>query len=838
MPIVLNNWKFRECLEGNGDNSPWYPARSDTIGNQVHLDLLYNGLIPDPFIDDHEKNVQWVGRTNWEYCSVFQNSDCFRLLVIEGLDTFAKVYVNDQLVLESANLFRKYVLDIGACLNSSANILRIAFTSSLHEGRRLERIHGLSPCWNGETLRLHVRKPQYHYGWDWGPMLLTCGPWKPISLVSGTYVKDFFVRYLLNKDLTLVDLLIEVDLDLADNDKGTDLEVSIIDPNGQLVYVYEVSDIKMFNRLHYTIDMPHLWNPRGHGQQALYTFELKVNSLKLATRRAGFRKVQLVQDKDTIGRTFYFKINNKPIFVMGSNWIPAHSFTSILTCEDYRKWLQLAIDGNHNLVRVWGGGIYESDSFYSICDEQGILVWQDLMFACGMYPAYSEFVDNVKEELTDQLKRLRQYSSIVIIAGNNEDYQVAEANGFEFGIDKPYDKFPARLLYEEVFPEIVSRLTNDVPYIRSSPYSDALTKTRDTTIGDLHQWDVWHGNQEPYQNWDKLSGRFVSEFGMLSFPSLQTLDKAITKKEELYPESYLVEYHNKAGGSERRLATYVLENFALPSKFDLDHWQYITQVMQADCLSLAYRNWRRKWNNYECGGAVVWQLNDCWPATSWSIVDFHKTPKLAYYSIKRECAPIGIACRRNKVRIRDPEEPEDLSEQTPLHDFSNYKYSLDIWAFSNREQDNVSLSVLFYSSDTGELQLTITKSGIYLKNNEICNILNKHNSESLDGSTIVQAVLKNDKGEIIHRSSDWPQPIKHLNWKMYNEDLRLGYKVMQGKIKFSTNKPVKSVCISMRNMDMHVFSDNGIDLFPNDNQEVEIEGLEPDDLTIRIQHLK
>ncbi|KAK6460556.1 family 2 glycoside hydrolase [Scheffersomyces coipomensis] len=851
--ITLKDWYYRQTSSkpslSDIDITPWFKCRNDTYGNQIHLDLLNNGHIPDPLIDDNEKKVQWVGNSDWEYKTDFkvENYDPMQSyhLVFEGLDTFATITLNKVELISTDNSFRTYTVDVTHSIKAEDNDLRILFKSNLKIARKIEHDHGKYACWNGETSRLHVRKPQYHFGWDWGPLLLTCGPWKPVKLVSGILVNDFFIGYSLSEFLNMAEITIEIDLKLSASLSPNSLVVKVHDSDNNLIDNIVTHTVKSKTKIHYSIKTPQLWYPRYHGNQDQYKFELFVDEEKLDEKLVGFRKVELIQDKDDTGKSFYFKINDIPVFIMGSNWIPAHSFTSALTCNDYEEWMNLLVKGNQNLIRIWGGGIYEHEDLYKICDSKGILIWHDLMFACGLYPAYHSFVDNVKQEIEDQLKRLRKFSSIIIIAGNNEDYQVAESLKIKHD-HSDFRKFPARILYEDVFPHLVKTLTNGIPYQRGSPYSGLNHISSDPTRGDLHQWNVWHGSQEPYQDWDKLSGRFVSEFGMLALPNFKTLDKALSDKSQLFPQSYLMDHHNKSAGFERRLALYVMENFALPVNFNLKNWIYITQLMQSDCLTLAYRYWRRQWQDFKCGGAIVWQLNDCWPVTSWSIIDFNKIPKLAYYGIKRECSLEGIGCYRNLQRVGDPDEPEDLSKQTPLHDYvKEYKTSLDIWGFSNKSHEGLSLEVYLYDTK-GNAKSNLKFDDIkLLGNNCTQSLLDKLIDINLKNDTIIQILLKNNKGEIIGRTNDWCKPIKYLVWNDWYKDLDLNYElVVDGKIKLTTNKPIKCLEIYFENnsneaiANVYEFSDNGFDLFPNDERIIEIKGLNESLLQfIKFNHL-
>ncbi|KAK6202470.1 family 2 glycoside hydrolase [Scheffersomyces amazonensis] len=845
--ITLKDWYFRQsssdAQRSDIDFRRWFKAREDTKGNQIHLDLLHNHHIPDPFIDDNEKKVQWVGASNWEYRTSFDienyDSEEEYYLVFEGLDTFATISLNYSSLLVSDNSFRTYIINVTEYVQPKDNELRIKFKSPLQESRKIEVKNGKYVCWNGETSRLHVRKPQYQFGWDWGPLLLTCGPWRPVKFVSGVLVKDFFIRYELSKFLNRADISVEVNLSLPKNYTPSTIVVKIFDSQNNLIDTILSHTVKSNITVHCSIRNPHLWYPRNYGDQYQYRFELFIDEEKLNEKLVGFRKVELIQDDDHLGQSFYFKINNEPVFIKGSNWIPANSFTSQLKYQDYYEWMDLLIKGNQNLIRIWGGGIYEDDDLYSICDSKGILIWQDFMFACGMYPAYHSFVSNVKQEINDQLTRLRQYSSIIVFVGNNEDYQIAESLKIKYNHHN-YSTFPARKFYEDIFPHLVKKMTNGVPYECGSPYSGHEYLVGDRTRGDIHQWNVWHGTQEPYQTWDKLGGRLVSEFGMLALPNFRTLDNAVSDKSQLYPQSYLMDHHNKSVGFERRLALYVMENFALPLNFTLKNWIYITQLMQSDCLSLAYRYWRRLWLKYECGGAIVWQLNDCWPVTSWSIIDFNKVPKLAYYAIKRECASIGIGCYRNLKRIGDPDEPEDLSKQTPLHDYvKSNEVSLDIWGFSDEFFDSLSLEIDLYNTN-GDFVTKLTHNDLKLYGmNTIQTFVTKLADTYITEDIIIHIILRDRDGNIIGRTSDWPRPMKYINWQNWYKDLKLDTILIEpGKIKISTNKPVKCLELYFEDDLTYEYSDNGFDIFPNDDQIIEVKGVDEESLVnLKFNHL-
>lgn len=390
---------------------------------------------------------------------------------------------------------------------------------------------------------------------------------------------------------------------------------------------------------------PKLWYPHTYGNQPLYvlTATMYQNNtiLDTASKRLGLRRAKVVQRKlnDASGLTFLFEINNIPIFCGGSNWIPADNFTPLVGAEKYRKWVKMAVDGNQIMLRAWGGGIFEEEAFYDACDEMGVLVWQDFLFACGNYPTHSDFLSLVKREATENVRLLRHHPSIVIFAGNNEDYQYCETEHLDYD---PSDQdpeswlkgsFSARYIYEKVLLDVTQELIPGTYYHFGSPYGGKDTTDRHS--GDIHQWNVWHGSQKKYQDFDKLTGRFVSEFGMESFPDIRTVDRYLLEGEldaDRYPQSSTIDFHNKAAGQEGRLALYLAENIPY-TMVPLEQYIYCTQLMQAECLSTAYKLWKRQWKGpgrEYCSGALVWQLNDVWPVSGPCLTLSESSPELIY----------------------------------------------------------------------------------------------------------------------------------------------------------------------------------------------------------------
>lgn len=793
--VTITDYQYREA-----GTPHWFPSRAGPK-SEIYADLLNNGAIPDPFLDDNEDKVQWVAEKNWEYRASFQVSESdlkheHLQLHCEGLDTFCTVYVNDNKVGETDNMFAEHVVDVNRdILVVGENWLLLHFDLALFKGRQLEADSFKGVFWNGESSRLHVRKTQYHWGWDWGPRLILCGPYRPVHFLAyDDLVNDIYCQVKLeDKGKKAV---VDVTVDITG---GNNWALKISDPEGNTVVETLVSETTYSA----TIDDPQLWWPYALGGQPLYTVTVTSGSASKSTT-IGLRTVELVQEPipGEPGTSFYFKVNDTPIYVNGSNWIPGHSFVTMMTDNDFQKWIDIMVQGNQNVIRVWAGGNYEENVFFEECDKRGLLVWQDFQFACGQYPAHEKFVASVEMEAKSVLKRIRNHPSLLVFAGNNEDYQIAEQEHLEWDPkdhsgDYTRTTFPARKIYEQVLPEIMKSYLPAVPYHPGSPWGGEKP-TPDRTVGDIHQWNVWHGSQEPYQDWYRLGGRFVLEFGMEALPNIQTYKDCITDAAQIYPQLRMVDHHNKADGFERRLALYVMENVKV-TKLDMQSWIYATQLMQAECLAYAYRCWRRDWGRGDevkrlSGGAIVWQINDCWPVALWAIVDFYKRPKLAYYAVKRELAPINVGAFRNNV---------------------DGIINCELWGVNLTLDDvDATIKIQFYEV-SGEPVASFDQQVKLCANQstEFCS----HVLLSPDTTVVHARLLIN--GEEVASAGDWPQPLKYLTFK----DVKVEATVDGDLIIVSTNKPVKGVELVVG--DGIFLSDNGFDLFPGQSKLVNAPGL-------------
>ncbi|WLF76400.1 hypothetical protein PVL30_000102 [Lodderomyces elongisporus] len=899
MQIVLDKWY---------DSDPHCNG-----GHQIHSDLLYNKLIVDPFSNDFAEGMQWIGKVQWVYRCRFNISDISTIgsamgttvgstmtattqiqnslgtvdddtftqnatLIFEGLDTIAHVTLNNESILDSHNAFHNHIVPVNL---SQANELIIHFESSWSYGKEMENRHGKIPedhCWNGDCSRLYVRKPQYQYGWDWGPKLLTCGPWKPVKLVVEEYliensiedlipafIEDFFVNYELIDNDAKVWFLLRWLQPTKRKVTTTNIAAKIIVKLEHDVVLNKVLSIEEFDNTFgsnkanrnksatvFTLQNVKLWYPYKLGKPTLYTIQLYFNDKLVSTQQVGFRKVELIQKPDTYGESFYFKINNIPVQMLGSNWIPPHYFHNKVNLTTYENLLELVVKSNQNMIRVWGGGQYENNEFYAKCDEMGIMVWQDFMFACGVYPNNPFFLESVQKEVEDQLIKLHHFASIVIFAGNNEDYQIADALQLDIHNST---QFPAGVIYETLIPDLVKEFCNQVVYRFGSPYSDTNHSSYDLSIGDSHQWEVWHGSRKPYQNWPELAARFISEFGMLAFPSEGLLAKYISFK-ELYLNSTILQYHNKAMNGAVNLEHYVLSNFDKPTDLKLSKWIYLTQLVQMEATSQAFRYWRRKWQDYEVGGVLVWQLNDCWPAISWSIIDFLGVPKLSYYGLKRELADSAISAYRhqsNSKTISKEAQSEEKRQIVLKNNKAFYKVEttlLDVWAFVCDDSD-LTLEIQAFDANSGDHVLTYRKSNLSLVPHSVNELLVDQRFDWLGKDNKILCLrLIDNHGEVIARSSDWPQPLKLLKFTKLGKGLEISIlEVSQDEgsrngencqvdIQLTTNKPVKGLELYIEGHNQCICDENGIDLFPNDPQIVSINGLCEEDVhKVKYRHL-
>ncbi|KAH8697483.1 glycoside hydrolase superfamily [Talaromyces proteolyticus] len=830
---LTTGWEFKR----SNDTSLQAWRQVDKLPTVVHLDLMRYNLIPDPFRDLNESKVQWVGEESWSYRCSFTPSpkdDADRVaLLFEGLDTFAHVKLNGTDILQSNNMFISHHIDVTSLLNfSGKNILEIDFESALLKARDIRREH---PEHNyighlGEVERLGVRKAPYHWGWDWGPKLMTAGPWRPIRLQKySSRIEDIWLDYTLDEALKHCEGTIFARVDGC---VGDEIRLALRNQEGDVLFekrlpVHPEGHVQA----EFALQNVALWYPHGYGSQSLYYIDGEVftndKAVHLLARRVGFRRAELIQEADIYGKAFYFRVNGIDIFAGGNCWIPADSCIPRLSAERYRQWIRLMVEGNQIMTRVWGGGIYEEDIFYDTCDELGILVWQDFMFACGSYPVFPSYLQSVESEARANVRRLRHHPSIIIYAGGNENYYIQETYGLSYDYEGDKDPqswlkstFPSRYIYEHLLPRVVSEESSSVVYRPDSPWGDGKP-ILDPSVGDIHQWEVWHGIMRPYQTYEQIGGRFNSEFGMEAFPHMSTIMRFVSDPKEMYSQSLTMDFHNKARGYERRLGGYILENFRV-STTDFKYWVYLTQLVQSEAMNYAYRGWRRHWGKPSArrsGGALVWQLNDCWPTISWAVVDHYLVKKPAFYSIKRSMEPLSVNVLRKH------------QDWTAGHACPALVSHYDIWVASSKTTmvKEAVLEVRFISIRTGLDSFPPQKHAVRVQPNStttVCQGIPIQNPAGHD-TFVICAKLVVDS-QVISRHADWPQPYKYLS---FDDDRGLVIRFeddYRHKLRVSASKPVKGLVFSER--PGLNFSDNGFDVIPGEEYSIEVRGLQENEL--------
>ncbi|GAB3276029.1 glycoside hydrolase family 2 protein [Actinocorallia lasiicapitis] len=594
----------------------------------VHTDLLAAGLIPDPYRDANETLVGWVGRTGWRYEHVlgavpagYERTD----LVFDGLDTVATITLDGTVLGSTRNMHRSYRFDVTGLAREGA-VLAVEFGSAYAETDALRERLGERPNSYPEPFN-YIRKMACSFGWDWGPTLVTSGIWRPVRLESWSTARLAQVRPLVTVDADGTGR-VEAHLTVARTETSGDLEAvltvggasaTVLIPAGETeaTAVLELPDVA-------------LWWPRGQGEQPRYdcTVTLRAAGTDLHTwsRSIGFRTVELDHAPDEHGTSFTLRINGRPLFVRGVNWIPDDALPSRITPARYRHRLEQAAAAGVDLVRVWGGGIYEDEAFYDVCDELGLMVWQDFPFACAAYPEEQPLRGEIDAEARENVVRLAPHPSLVLWNGNNEnlwafrDWDWEEPlNGDSWG--EGY--------YLGLLPRIVAELDPTRPYSAGSPWSGSWDHhPNDPAHGTFHSWDVW--NRTDYTGYLAETPRFAAEFGWQAPPTLATI-RAALPDEGLRPDSPGMLHHQKAADGNGKLARGLAHHFRTPERFD--DWLYLTQVNQARAIATGVAHWRSLWP--VCAGTVVWQLNDCWPVTSWAAIDGEARPKPLYFELRR-----------------------------------------------------------------------------------------------------------------------------------------------------------------------------------------------------------
>jgi beta-mannosidase len=798
-----HGWQFRQVTASPQEaEAGWLPA---TVPGDVHLDLLANKKIPDPFFRDNESKLQWIENESWEYRVSFDATPALLAranvdLVFDGLDAAAQVYVNGVQVLAADNMFRVWRVPAKGRLKAGRNLLRVVFPSPIKAAAEVAA---------GDAFRLrsktedktYIRKAAFEYGWDWGPRFVTSGIWRPVRLEAWDKVRiaDFAIRQRdVSKDVAHADAEVEVEAASAGPAR---VSVQYTDDGKPVTLTSKVNLHAGRNVIDLPVEIrqPKLWYPAGYGEQPLYEFTAQVGkSGQPADERkvkVGLRSIVLHRELDKWGRSFELIVNGIPVFAKGADVIPFDSFPNRVTTADYRRILESARDANMNMIRHWGGGYYESDEFYSICDELGIMVWQDFQFGNDWQPGTYAFKLNMEAEAEDQVRRLRNHPSIVVWCGNNE----TEA-AFNWG---PRPTLPAdvRLLiwqdylteFSGILPRVVARLAPETPYWPSSPSADYEPLSEHYQSGDAHIWDVWHG-RVPFATYETHHARFVTEYGFQSFPEMKTVE-AFTQPEDrtgIFTPVMLAHQKNNEGNSI--IQEYTARDYPTPK--DFASFLYVSQVLQAEGIKIGAEHFRR--SRPETMGSIFWQLNDCWPVASWSSIDYYGRWKALQYYARRFYAPVLVSPHVEDGSLKvyivsDKTEASKASLRVRLMDFDG-KVLLE---------------------DSRAVDITPLTSKVYLD----WPLKKLADAGAADTSRVFVVADLRTGGAEISGNLTYLAPVKEVHLKP--AALKVETTGANGSYKIRVSSPVlaRSVYLSFGDLDVKL-SDNYFDLLPGGTVEI------------------
>ena len=636
-----------------------------TVPGSVYHDLLAAGLIEDPFYRDNEMPALALMDHDYAYSRGFTVDasllSCDAVLLrCEGLDTLATIEINGQVAGRADNMHRTWEFDVKALLHPGENAIRVLFASPtkyIKEAYARSEADGASDAMVGFP---HLRKAHCMFGWDWGPRLPDAGIWRDISLigVTGARIRDVLIRQ--RHENGRVTLTVDTHVEHVTR-APAQVEVQITAPDGSVLSAEGES-------CEIVIENPELWWPAGLGGQPLYTVRASLRAagadeeLDSWQGRVGLRTMSVTRKKDEAGESFAHCVNGVDLFAMGADYIPEDNLLPRVTPERTRRLLADARAANMNVIRVWGGGHYPSDAFYDACDELGLLVWQDFMFACAVYDLTDEFEANIIAEFEDNIRRLRHHASLALWCGNNEMEMFVALDQW---VKTKRQKADYIKMYEYILPKVLRREDPQAFYWPASPSSGgSFDEPWDPNRGDVHYWDVWHG-LKPFTDYRNHLFRYVSEFGFQSFPCIETVER-FTAPEDRNVFSYVMEKHQRNASANGRIVSYLSQMYLYPG--DLDRLIYASQLLQAQAMQYGVEHWRR--NRGRCMGAIIWQLNDCWPVASWASIDYYGNWKALHYYAKRFFTPVLISCHEEGVLSQDTNvnaEPFKLKKSARLN---------------------------------------------------------------------------------------------------------------------------------------------------------------------------
>ena len=805
-------WKFRQARLTN-----WYPA---TVPGVVHTDLLQNKIIEDPFFRLNERGLQWIDKEDWVY------ETCFTLaagmmrkenmeLVFEGLDTYADVYLNDECILKANNMFRRWSIPVRQYIREENNILKVYFHSPVKiDVPKWDALPYQYPASNDQSengglfnkkISIFARKAGYHYGWDWGPRLVTSGIWRPVYIRawSDLRINDVFIE---QKEVGAGRAVIagHVELD-ADKDMDGVLVTITDEATGRVLGEWQADLKRGTNRVtvDFVLHKPKLWWSNGLGEPFLYRFRTDIIAggelLDSKTERVGIRSLKVVHQPDKDGHTFYIELNGRPVFAKGANYIPLDNFLPRVTPENYKRTILDAAGVNMNMLRVWGGGIYENDVFYDLCDEYGIMIWQDFMFACSMYPAEGALLDNIHQEAVDNVKRLRNHACIALWCGNNECQDAWLGWGWKREIERQNKEYADKIWaqyrqqYHVTLPGVVREYAPGTFYWPSSPFAFE-GEMSGTTDGDRHYWSVWHG-KAPISDYDSEKSRFFSEYGFQSFPEFESVKRYAPYPEDWDIRSEVMMSHQRGGDHANGLIeTYLLNEYKKPRDFRA--FLYMNHVLQGDAIKTAIESHRRQMP-YNMG-TLFWQHNDCWPVASWASRDYYGRWKAQHYYVRKAY---------DDILISSVVEGDDLK----------------VYAVSDRLENTSGRLQLQVCQFDGTVVHHWGKSvGISGNDSRVC--FSAPLAKLLEGAnrgTVYVRVDYTDKsGRVYHnnyclgKQKDMDYPKVDLQTEV--RSIEGGYEVMVSADKFA-----RAVCLSVADNES-VYSDNYFDVQPKSSVQVQV----------------
>jgi len=782
--IELNsNWKFRQA-----GNSDYLPGK---VPGSVHLDLLNAGLIEDPFYRSNEDSIQWVADEDWEYLNEFELNKQFlksnkTFLVFEGIDTYAKVYLNDSLLLQTDNMFRQWKIDVTNLLKQKNKIL-VHFYSPIKKNAEMAKLSNITL----PEQRAFTRKAPYQFGWDWGPRIVTSGIWKPVYLISEPETQ-IHSTYFSTDSIVIGTAFISAEIEIH-SEINKEIDIKIL--NDDQPFFLEKRELvigKSIFKINFQIPQAKLWWTNGLGEANLYHFNTVISAKdKIIDKKddqIGIRTINLIEEEDEVGKSFYFELNGIPVFMKGANYIPQDNFLTRVDSSKYKSIIESARLANMNMLRIWGGGVYESDLFYKLCDENGILIWQDFMFAGSMYPGDDHFIENCRLEAIDQIIRLRNHPSLALWCGNNEVDEAwhnwgwqQQFNWTEEQQNEIWDAY--ELLFHQTLPAQIKKYDPGRKYWSSSPkigwgHKESLQE------GDSHYWGVWWG-REPFSIYNEKVGRFMSEYGFQGFPANATFDSVLLPEDKHF-YSPALKTHEKHNQGFEIINEYMKDEYKIPEKFE--DYAYVSQLLQAKGVGIALEAHRRA--KPYCMGTLYWQLNDCWPVISWSGIDYYGNWKALHYQAQKAFKDLMISY----------EQKDD---------------SVFVWIVSDRMKNlDSELDLQLIDFDGNVLWNDQVKINIPSNSSQIYNRLSIRNQfKAFDRNKIVLAVsFRDEKGMVIDRLHYFI-PVKELilpKPKMTTSITKIpeGY-----SISIETDKLAKNILLDFPGFHGS-FTDNYFDLLP------------------------